>query len=494
MANRLNKKRNSQWLNLVSDKQVALDDESESENDLDKEQLENEEESSSGVVDSRLSTAKDSESADMHKPAYANMQNAANTNKQRGISPVIKPTTNVVNTSRQSIEASGQPSNIARQIQLTNKSQLNPLLSGNADTSSFAKVALGSTDPYNDDIEDSIPGNVRNAQVSAVTSGKKTPERVLLETLGQANPAPNSVWKRLLYGAIQNAATISSSDSGATALGKVLGGAVARAIPQVDVAQQVETRKKRAIEDYKIQKTAADAEANRQAKQANIQLAQDRLNEQKERNKVLNQARLTRERRAQANVLLDNLSKLPKDDPDRERLAQQLKDEYSIIISSRLGEKVQPQAKRIRLYDAENKRYYYADEQGNPLKDAKGNIMIAAPGKEDDVSKSEAEASIAPINEGALMNQAINEARSQFSKDKSKKSDIANMNDAQILADPDYAPWVNTRARNLTAEAKANRAQAVSKARSSKKTEPSKVAPSSQASTQSFDARNYLRQ
>lgn len=493
-----NKQRNKQWLSLVTPPFVQVDEEDEEQMDLSEP---DDDEDDSAEYDRETPTVYPSLRARSVPPTNKYVDRAVSRqttpspidnqqeSKRPGIAPVINPTTNVVSSGRQS---TGKPSNI-RQVPFNTKAELNPLLSGNVDTSAFAKVALSNTDPYADDIEDSpISSGERNQAIQDVGAGKKTPETVLAETLAKANPQPNSIWKRLLYGAIESVAESKATDLGGL-LGAAIGGAGARAIPQVDVAKQKETIKTQALKDYQINKTAADAEANREAKQANIKLQQDRLAEQKERNRLLNKASLTRERRAQANQLLDNLSKLPKDDPDRQRLAQQLKDEYGVTISSRLGEKAEPAQKRVKLYDAEAKQYYWADEQGTPLLDKQGKRMIAQPGKTDDVSVAEAETQVAPINEGALMNQAINEARKQFSKDRSKKNDIANLSDAQILADPDYSPWVRERKSNLVAETKANRSQEVNKVRAGKKQE-TKPSTTSRQSTQSFDARSYLRQ
>lgn len=524
MADKKNNSRNKQWMSLVTPTYVKQDDDevqaplsSGSAVNADGEELNDAEPDMDadeyGGVDmgaASLSSARRVPlSTPMGNPQVGTtsvVDQAGQRTPQRGISPRLSIGSSSIPS--QSTGA-GASTDLSRQMQLQVPARINPLLSGNVDTEAFAREAIGEQAP---DDENALSANLGAALGTGQSMGRFTPRTAadrLLDELSNTNQTPRSLWKRLLIGATRGAAGVNAQDTGASALGKVLGGAGAQAIPQVDVAQQREAGKAKAIERYKIESAVEDrqikqeqAKAQQARADATQRLSETKFKQQMERERTLNDARLKGQQRQQANDLLSRLEKTPKDDPARKELVSQL-DQLGVKgISENYG--VKPEKERT-AYDPQTGNYIRLQADGTPIIDPNtGQPMIATLGPANreatKFTKEEAELQVAPLNEGAMMNQAINEAKKQFSKDRSKKSDIANMQDNEILADEDFAPWVKQRFANIRAEMKANRDQEINRlmvegraAKQGTKQAPkqgTKVAPTKEASSENFDARS----
>lgn len=184
-----------------------------------------------------------------------------------------------------------------------------------------------------------------NTPTQQATVAAMSPEEKLLATIANTNPTPNSLWKRLLVGVSQGAAMVNPrEDNLGSAFGKILGGAVTRAIPAIDSANIYEQNKAKAIERYKLEAGAKGAELQRRAREQEIANDQARITrEVQERARqaridAMNQAdKLEDNKRAAAKQKLDTLEKMSPDDTNRGALIEELKQSYGITVGADYG-------------------------------------------------------------------------------------------------------------------------------------------------------------
>lgn len=217
-------------------------------------------------------------------------------------------------------------------------SRMNPLLFGRADVTRIARSMLQDRDA-------SQPGATE--QRGALQQIELTPEEKLAKRIAEINPTPRGFFKRLLFGALQGGAGITPDEirSGdLSAFGRIVGGAVAGAFPAVDVANQREQQKRKAIEDYAIEAPAAASRQQRQkleAERADLQLRREREERDRRdraRKDALDQAaQLRDDKRAEATQRLTALEKLGADSAKRGELVEELQRIYGINVDESYG-------------------------------------------------------------------------------------------------------------------------------------------------------------
>lgn len=222
-----------------------------------------------------------------------------------------------------------------------NAARYNTLLNNNADLSRVASSVMGDSDITPPDVTSNVAGRIPTARETALSI---TPEEKLLATLANTNPAPQSIWRRLLAGVVKGASQVTAQDTGGSAFGKIAGNVIARAIPAVDSATQYEENKARAIERYKIESAAAQSKLNRRKTENDIlnDAEQRRLNaedraERKRQAALLDAARLRDDKRAEAKLRLDALKDLAEDSPQRAQLVEELQRSYGIAVDTSYG-------------------------------------------------------------------------------------------------------------------------------------------------------------
>lgn len=272
------------------------------------------------------------------------------------------------------------------------------LLSGNVDAQQLARQLL-SPMPEATGNELIAPLGTRFPQpvteapqggilTQAETVAQITPEEKLLAIMN-TNPTPRSIWKRLAIGAVRGAAQIDPNrDTLGSAFGRIVGGTVAQAFPQVDIAQQREALRREGLERFKIESLQREARQKQEKAEADIREGKARIAEsaarrveaaQARREAILNQVR--DDKRTEVTQLLSQLEKTPADDRlGRLRVAKQLKDDYGVTVSERYGEKEERPAGNITIYDAENDRYIRATADGTPILNKDGEPIVVRPG------------------------------------------------------------------------------------------------------------------
>ena len=223
-----------------------------------------------------------------------------------------------------------------------NAARYNTLLNNNADLSRVTSSVMGDSDITPPDVGSTLPGG--RIPTARETGLATTPEEKLLATLANTNPAPQSIWRRLLAGAVRGASQVTAQDTGGSAFGKIAGNVIARAIPAVDSANQYEENKARAIERYRVESAAAQSKLNRRKTENDIlnDAEQRRLNaddraERKRQAALLDAARLRDDKRAEAKLRLDALKDLAEDSPQRAQLVEELQRSYGIAVDASYG-------------------------------------------------------------------------------------------------------------------------------------------------------------
>lgn len=286
----------------------------------------------------------------------------------------------------------------------------------------------------------------------------------------RTNPTPNSVWKRLLYGAVQGASLVNGQDTIGSALGKLIGGSAARSIPKVDSAQQKIASVNKAEDIYKVERQGeldADRDADRE----------ERATDRRERRALQTQ---TAVQRAQASVdaakaktdaqtqrEIDNELKIlektnPANTKDREASAKRLREKFGVQVSSDYGTKpvADKQSRERTLYDEQSGQYIKTDETGNPIKDAKGNVMVVRPGQSTDIKQSAseqkagAESAEPPVDYGKVRRDVMADYRKNNPKDGAKS-------DKQLLTDPAISKYLEKAYSDATKNAEEQRRQRV---------------------------------
>lgn len=376
--------------------------------------------------------------------------------------------------------------------------QPNKLLSGNIDFNKLTGELLDTT--QDEQYTPTLSGqpNIQRQRTNNEITYDNTPEGRLLGEIQNTNPHPRSIWKRIALGTARGAATIQPGEGLDTALGRLIGGAVAQSIPQVDSAQQYQQNKSRAIERYKIEDTARDQQQEQRSRQlqqqkleSDLKINQQKLEDTARERKLLNDARLRDDNRAEAKQLLDTLKELPADAIERYEHVKRLK-ELGVKVPANFGVDVpnkKEQAQRtFTAIDEETGDTIRVDNKGVPVLTPEGNKIVTKKATEKTTSnKAEAEADEPEVFQGALRNQAMNEARKQFPK-------ASKMNDAELLADEEYGAWVRARTSDLVQESNATRKRNINKRAAGNKSttkSTSKIQPSRKASE--IDFSKYLR-
>lgn len=275
------------------------------------------------------------------------------------------------------------------QTTLPNKVNLNtfnsssPFLFGKVDSNTLARELLQTNKPQ-------LPVSTGSPAVTGITKPKvASPEDKLLEAMARTNPTPRSIWKRLAVGAARGASQVTREDSIGSAVGKLLGGAGAQAVPFVDREFQYERNKRKALETYKVEAERREQQQKQQKLDADIAEANARLQESRNRREELRDertrqaaSRLADDRRAEATQLLNQLEGLPADDPMRDVIANKLRVEYKTPASKNYGlNKQTPGQGNITIYDEASGNYIRAKADGTPLlKD--GKPVVVRPGAE----------------------------------------------------------------------------------------------------------------
>lgn len=233
-----------------------------------------------------------------------------------------------------------------------------------------------------------------------VAQRQLSPEEKLLAALNDTNPTPRKFWQRLLAGAARGASTVTPQDEWGGAFGKIVGSTVANSIPQVDSAQQYQQKKANAIERYKIEATARDAnerqtEFNSRIKESEARLAETKANNEERRAqaKLLNDARLRDDKRAEATQLMNAMKELPENDAQRLTIAKRLRDEYNVPISSKYGvkDKTTKQGADITIFDEASGNYIRANADGTPKLTPDGKPVVMKPAKDTESKANERE-------------------------------------------------------------------------------------------------------
>lgn len=223
-------------------------------------------------------------------------------------------------------------------------------LFGNADVNRIAKSVITDFDigngatPASQDTPSVTPNVAAGAPNVTTRSTEQTPEEKLLAAIANTNPSPQSFYKRLLTGLARGASTVTADDSPGSAFGKVAGNVIARAIPAVDSANLYQENVARAKERYAVESAARNQSLNRRKVESDIlndqnkraQDAADRA-ERKQQARLLDAARLRDDKRAEAKLRLDALKDLAEDSPQREAIAQELREQYGINVDKSYG-------------------------------------------------------------------------------------------------------------------------------------------------------------
>lgn len=172
-----------------------------------------------------------------------------------------------------------------------------------------------------------------------------SPEARLRAAMANTNPAPRSLWRRLGDSLIRSAKQIGAGDSPESMLGKLIGNVIPGLVPSVDSRIQYDQNLERATRDYTRETALQKNEQARQKADLDIQETTERLKTSavdratKERTtNILNQTRLDNVTRQRAEAIMEGLSKLPEQDPQRDALAKILADPpYGIPVGRNYG-------------------------------------------------------------------------------------------------------------------------------------------------------------
>lgn len=200
-----------------------------------------------------------------------------------------------------------------------------------------------SPDTRFEDLVTRVSSTAPGADPASFESG--SPEARLRAAMANTNPAPRSLWRRLGDSLIRSAKQIGAGDSPESMLGKLIGNVIPGLVPSVDSRIQYDQNVERATRDY-TRETAL--KRNEQAtRKADLDIqettekirasATDRATKEKTQ-QILNQTRLDNVTRQRAENIMEGLSKLPENDPQRDALAKILADPpYGIPVGRNYG-------------------------------------------------------------------------------------------------------------------------------------------------------------
>ncbi len=194
-----------------------------------------------------------------------------------------------------------------------------------------------------------------------------SPEAKLAAAMANTNPAPRSMWKRLGATLLRGASQINQNDTPETMLGKIIGNVVPGLIPSVDSKEQYKQNVAKAQREYGIETTLQkNQQARIKGEQDIAETAQKLKTQETDRvtkeqtTRILNQSRLDNVTRQRAENIMEGLSKLPENDPQRDALAKLLADPpYGIPVGRNYG-----------LLSTEQKQEAQAAKDNKPLSES----------------------------------------------------------------------------------------------------------------------------